>query len=101
MGKLEADGDIGIVDELTFGGRLFTLFIPGGATYLDLRRLIPPPEPPLVGGTLSPMLNTGGGVAPKLLLISYVVDELRLELGSKNKPGVFMFAASGIPPTEE
>ena len=101
MGKLEADGDIGMVDELILGGMLFTLFIPGGATYLDLRKLIPPPAFPPEGGPPSPMLNIGGGVIPELLFKSYVVGEFRLEFGSRNNPGVFMFDASGIPLTDE
>ena len=101
IGKLEADGDIGMVDELIFGGMLFTLFIPGGATYLDLRKLIPPPAFPPEGGPPSPILNIGGGVIPELLFKSYVVGEFRLEFGSRNNPGVFMFDASGIPLTDE
>ena len=32
VGRLEADGDIGIVDAFILGGRLLTLLIPGGAT---------------------------------------------------------------------
>ena len=101
IGKLDADGDMGIVEELIFGGMLFTLFIPGGATYLDLRKLIPPPAFPPDGGAASPIVKLGGGAIPELLFKSYVVGEFKLEFGSKNNPGGFRFDASGIPLTEE
>ena len=63
-GTLEADGNIGIPGELFTGGTLLTLFIPGGATYLDFLRLLAPDPAALT--ILPPMLNDGGGGAAEM-----------------------------------
>lgn len=63
-GTLEADCSIGIPGELFTGGTLLTLFIPGGATYLDFLRLLAPDAPALT--TLPPTLNVGGGGAAEM-----------------------------------
>ena len=63
-GTLEADGNIGIPGELFTGGTLLTLFIPGGATYLDFLRLLAPD--PVALTMLPPMLNDAGGGATEM-----------------------------------
>ena len=87
MGKFGVVGDIGIVDELIPGGILFTLLIPGGATYRVFLGLSPPALPQLEA-LPSPIVNVGGGAIGELFNV--FAEEFMLgllEVGSRNNPG--------------